>query len=381
MNRTRKIDHHSANRRPFVFNPYEIALYGRQQAGKTDFVVRLIDEFSAEYKIGMVKHNEESVPTDSMFGYKVSVSTTGSKTVALCHPNFQLSFRFNLQNDLVPPSELTACDMVFVEGYKGADIPKIVLLDDRKLILNEIKTGDLQNVIAAVGEKKEIPALPAEIRYFQPNDRPDLKLFLLEYFERQVKTVPLYGLILGGGKSSRMQTDKSLIRYFQKPQTEHVYDLLSRFCQRVFVSNRREQARAHDGLPQIHDIYLNFGPLGGILSAMTTHPEAAWLVLACDLPFMNEETLDCLTKKRNPFKFATAFYTAERNFLEPLGTIYEPKCFARFLQFVGMGYYCPRKMLLNSDIQKLRPPDAKAFININDPEEFEKALKELKSRC
>jgi len=51
----------------------------------------------------------------------------------------------------------------------------------------------------------------------------------------------LYGLVLSGGKSTRMGTDKGLIKYHGVPQREYLYDLLSQVCEETFISLREEQ--------------------------------------------------------------------------------------------------------------------------------------------
>jgi len=105
----------------------------------------------------------------------------------------------------------------------------------------------------------------------------------------------LYGLVLTGGQSRRMQRDKSALCFHGKPQVQHVFDLLSLYCAKVFVSNRKEQSTLEEqkDLPQIHDLdeYADVGPLAGILSAMKTYPGVPWIVLACDLPFVSKHIL------------------------------------------------------------------------------------------
>src|SRR5262245_14013601 len=90
----------------------------------------------------------------------------------------------------------------------------------------------------------------------------------------------VYGLVLAGGKSSRMKMDKSLLHYHGMPQIEYAVKLLEKCCNKVFISNRQEQAQlqGHEIAPQIHDQpeFRNIGPIGGILSAMTLHPKINW---------------------------------------------------------------------------------------------------------
>ncbi len=191
--------------------------------------------------------------------------------------------------------------------------------------------------------------------------------------------IPLYGLVLAGGKSSRMGRDKAALIYHGKPQVQVGYELLEKFCAKVFVSTRAEQAKENTfvGLNQIHDSFLNMGPLGGILSAFRAHRQAAWLILACDLPFVNEEAIAHLLQQRDIQKFATAYISTEDGLPEPLCAIYEPQSYPRLLQFLGEGLQCPRKFLIRSEIVQVEQQGAH-LQNVNRPEELVEAMRVLR---
>ncbi len=190
---------------------------------------------------------------------------------------------------------------------------------------------------------------------------------------------PIYGLILTGGKSTRMKKDKAALKFHGKPQTEYVFELLSPLCEKVFISSRKEQAATYKKYPQIHDLkkFSGKGPLAGILSAMAKYPQAAWLVLACDLPFVDQKTLKHLLRYRNSSKIATAYRSRFNDLPEPLCAIYEPKAQRRLLSFLKRDIRCPRKILINSNPRLLKLKNKKALDNINTPEEFRTAQASL----
>uniref|UniRef100_UPI003364D640 NTP transferase domain-containing protein n=1 Tax=Haliscomenobacter sp. TaxID=2717303 RepID=UPI003364D640 len=126
------------------------------------------------------------------------------------------------------------------------------------------------------------------------------------------------------------------------------------------------------------DTFLGLGPYGAILSAFREHPDAAWLVVACDLPHMDEATLEQLVAQRNTSKVATTFKSPFDQFPEPLVTIWEPRSYPILLQFMGQGYTCPRKVLLNSSIELLVAENTEALENVNKPDELIKALEKIK---
>ena len=67
---------------------------------------------------------------------------------------------------------------------------------------------------------------------------------------------------------------------------------------------------------------------------------------------------------------------AVRQFVEPLITIYEPKAYPILLSYLAQGYSCPRKVLINSEVEIIEVDD-NLIRNINTPEEYEEAVKEI----
>ena len=182
----------------------------------------------------------------------------------------------------------------------------------------------------------------------------------------------VYGLVLGGGASRRMQHDKALIDYHGEPQLLWTWRLLSTLLPRVFVSVRTEQRDEplRRGLPQIVDSFADAGPAAGILSAQALYPEVAWLVVAVDLPRLDAATLQHLLAMRDPAREATAFISHHDGLPEPLCALWEPASHARLLARVQAGKPCPRKALIEADTRLLQPLAAHALDNINTPEEL-----------
>lgn len=197
--------------------------------------------------------------------------------------------------------------------------------------------------------------------------------------ETKTPPAPVFGLVLAGGASRRMKHDKALLDYHGKPQLVWTYELLSRVCERVFVSVREDQSEEpiRSGLPQIVDSETGLGPAGGILSAQKAHPTAAWLVVACDLPYLDEETFRSLLNRRDPSQHATAFRSTHDGLPEPLCAIWEPSSNQALADFVRSGVNCPRKFLINSATKLLEQDSSNALDNINTPDERRSARQEF----
>ncbi|MGQ9804599.1 MAG: NTP transferase domain-containing protein [Chlorobiales bacterium] len=188
----------------------------------------------------------------------------------------------------------------------------------------------------------------------------------------------LYGLVLAGGKSTRMGRDKGSIHYHGVSQRVFASRLLSDFCDAVFVSCRQEQvATLEPELQPLVDTFENLGPTSGILTALHFKPDTAWLVVACDLPFLSQESLRALVEARDTSKVATAYQNPDDHLPEPLIAIYEPQSKAGLLSAVESGNNCPRKFLLNAACKLISPQTPDIVANINTPEEFHTALSKL----
>lgn len=185
-----------------------------------------------------------------------------------------------------------------------------------------------------------------------------------------LKETKLYGLVLAGGKSSRMGHDKSIIKWHGKEQRYYIADLLAKLCDEVYISCREEQQGEIDiKYKTITDKAEGKGPVVGIQSAFATHDNVAWLVVACDLPLIDEKILGHLIANREVEKIATTYKSPHDVLPEPLITIWEPKSIEALEAFRAKGYNCPRKVLINSDTKIIEPPDEEALINANTPDD------------
>ena len=190
---------------------------------------------------------------------------------------------------------------------------------------------------------------------------------------------PLYGLVLAGGRSTRMQRDKATLEYAGRTQLERAIELITPLVERVFVSVRPDQTgdplRAR--FAQIVDSGEVEGPIAGIVAAQSRHPDAAWLVLACDLPLLDQQTLEHLLRSRRPERQATAYRSSHDGLPEPLCAIYEPSSREAIRAHVAGGRDCPRKFLINADTALLDQPEPGALDNVNTPKEYGSATDRL----
>jgi molybdopterin-guanine dinucleotide biosynthesis protein A len=275
---------------------------------------------------------------------------------------------------------LNEFDLAIINGNHFPAKNQIVFCDETKRGSLERRVSELTNVMAIVlldlnGD------LPEYVKTLVPNfsslpiirSNAELALWVQNRF---LQAPPLEGLILAGGKSVRMGEDKSQIEYHGISQWQYLSMSLEDMGIQVNISCRTEQQEkfSRKGVNLVLDKVMDFGPMGGLISAFMNDSSKAYLTIASDLPNVNSAFLFELISQRDPSTFATAFINDEKGWPEPLITIWEPRSFLRIMQFVGVGITCPRKVLMNSPIKLIEPSDQRFLLNVNNPEERDKVL-------
>src|ERR1700722_5048191 len=169
-----------------------------------------------------------------------------------------------------------------------------------------------------------------------------------------------------------MKRDKARLEYAGKPQLDRAMELIAPLVSRAFVSVRAEQRDdpQRTAYETIADLRKDLGPLGGIQAAFNAYPLNAWLVLACDLPFLDAATIRHLIERRAASRLATAYRSAANGLPEPLCAIYEPSSRASLEEWIAQGMNCPRKWMSRGDVELLDLPNAHALDNVNTANEY-----------
>lgn len=187
------------------------------------------------------------------------------------------------------------------------------------------------------------------------------------------ETLPaLYGLVLSGGASTRMGKDKALLDRHGEPQLQATFRLLSGHVQSCFVSLRSDQRAepVRAALPGIVDEIEGAGSAAGLLAAHAAYPQAAWLVLACDLPLLQASTLETLIRARDGRRTAIAYRSPVDGLPEPLCALWEPAALTRLSQQAQAGRYGLRDVLRSTGTLLLPAPVGGELDNINTPQEW-----------
>jgi molybdopterin-guanine dinucleotide biosynthesis protein MobB len=360
--------------RDFYFHPLAISFVGFSGLGKTTLISKLLEILTRKHRIAYIKHDVHRFEMDKEGKDTYSAWKSGAHQVFISDNTHYAWLRQGVPNQTLEDSLLLDSDFVFVEGHKNFPLPKIVFLDEEEKILDLIEQREsVSTVLAYIGKERSCSNHRLQ-PYFCRDSIEEITNCILSYYEHKLAMIPLYGLILSGGHSRRMGTDKALLNYDGRLQLERCQSLLQGVCQKTFVSTREGQFEDHivPSLNRIYDRFVDFGPLGGILTAMQTHTKSAWLVIACDLPFLDDDLLKDLFQKRNPFAMASVF-SHGNGFLEPLCGIYEPKMRKKLFAYMANEIYCPQNILNQINVERITLKNPQALTNVNAVQDYELA--------
>ncbi len=207
--------------------------------------------------------------------------------------------------------------------------------------------------------------------------------FIRRYSLEKVKIFPknclkgqllpeLKGIVLCGGRSTRMGMDKALLQYSDLPQWKMVHRMLGSFCEKVMISVNEDQRDkwccdasflwCSDQLK-----YNGKGPLTGILSCLEGSDQGCFIV-AVDYPMLKTEHLIELWNARNGHSEAVCFSVSGQT--EPMVSILEPAAVAKLKKFAAAGGNSLNKILGEIKTEKVELPDAAFMLNINTEQEY-----------
>ncbi len=184
------------------------------------------------------------------------------------------------------------------------------------------------------------------------------------------------GIVLAGGKSRRMGTEKGLLKFGGKRLIEHAVEVLEKVCDHIIIS---ENADTYDflGYDVFADIIPNSGPMGGIYTGLMNSKTELNLVLSCDMPFISVELLNHLIDHNEGYDAVVPWHGGRK--FEPMCALYNKSSLPVLKQLIqDENYIIPdaylklktHKLLISSDLDFF---NTHLFDNLNSKEEFESA--------
>jgi molybdopterin-guanine dinucleotide biosynthesis protein A len=194
------------------------------------------------------------------------------------------------------------------------------------------------------------------------------------------------GVILAGGKSRRMGTNKALLRISGKTLLERTAELLKPLFPHVLLSTQSKEDYTFLGLESIGDRYTSIGPLGGIHSGLVNAKTDRVFFMSCDMPLMTPETIRCILDYPERKKIVVA---RADGFIQQLCGLYHRALLPSIESLIhshaqkehskcSVLELVEREESCIIEIQKefpLLPPDV--FYNMNRPEDYDYILSRI----
>jgi molybdenum cofactor guanylyltransferase len=191
------------------------------------------------------------------------------------------------------------------------------------------------------------------------------------------------GIILAGGESSRMGTDKGLSVLCGQPLISYAIQVLSGLCDNIIISSSSGSYQKF-GFPVVADDVSGIGPMGGIYSSLKHSNTEKNLVLSCDLPFVSKELMNYILQQGEAFEVAVP-WEGGRHY-EPLCGFYTVSILERMNAFIQKGNYklpdlfeqiSINRLVINSDLDFYKD---NLFLNVNSKHDLLTAENMMRSR-
>jgi molybdopterin-guanine dinucleotide biosynthesis protein A len=188
------------------------------------------------------------------------------------------------------------------------------------------------------------------------------------------------GVILAGGKSSRMGQNKALMSLGGRRLIDRVVDVLRQVFPQLLLVTNSPEVYVDLGLPMAGDVFPDKGSLGGIYSAVYYASTPYSFVVACDMPFLQAAIIRYLLSQIANYDVVMPEVHGE---MQPLHAVYSKACLsailrrleANRLKIVGFLPDVRVRTVIADELQSL-DPDLLAFQNLNTPEEFDAAAQQ-----
>jgi FdhD protein len=190
----------------------------------------------------------------------------------------------------------------------------------------------------------------------------------------QQRIAGISGVILAGGESLRMGSDKALMPIQGARFIDHVYDRLASLFDEVLIVTNSPQLYADIPARKVQDIYLGRGVLAGIHSGLKHAQHEQIFVVGCDMPFIDPDVVRALCAGGAT---ADVVIPVHAESVEPLHALYSKRCLEAITARLDAGdkriiSFFPEVLVkeVGPECWQEIDPEGRSFYNINTPDEY-----------
>lgn len=186
-----------------------------------------------------------------------------------------------------------------------------------------------------------------------------------------MKNFEVTGVVLAGGKNSRMGLDKGLLVVQGKKIIERTIEAMKAEVDEIIIISNGNNYE-YLGYKVYKDIVKNCGPMGGIFTALSYSKTEKNFVVSCDMPFLSKELVSFIIENSDDFEISIPQHGEK---LEPLCAVYNKSCRERFEVFLQRKELKLHDALRHFKVKQISVPETisarNCFENINTPTEYE----------
>ena len=183
------------------------------------------------------------------------------------------------------------------------------------------------------------------------------------------------GIILSGGKSSRMGEDKAFKLFSERPLIEIVIEKMSSLFEDLLIVTNSPHLYKEYSIRTVSDVVKDCGPLGGIYTGLLSSAQNNNFVVACDMPFLNEDLVSFIAKSHEGFDVAIPQFKGR---FQPLCAAYSKSCIKPIEKALSNKNFKMIDFLKDVRVKTINEKEITSFdkeglsfINVNTPLEWE----------
>lgn len=187
------------------------------------------------------------------------------------------------------------------------------------------------------------------------------------------------GIVLAGGQSSRMGTDKAALPWGESDLLNAQLNMLASVCEELIVVSTIPREILRHEVHLVADQFVGCGPLGGLEAGLAVARTEVCFVTACDMPFLNAGSIQYLVQAAELFDAAVPFVTGGWH---PLYAAYQTTCLPLIRSQLQAGRFRLSELLGSLRVRPVAGEELVAFCpelsmlqNINTPEEWQRVRK------
>jgi molybdopterin-guanine dinucleotide biosynthesis protein A len=190
------------------------------------------------------------------------------------------------------------------------------------------------------------------------------------------------GIILSGGKSSRMGTDKALLKLGDETIIERITNLMKSIFSDVFIVTNSPEEYKSLNISLYEDIYKSKGPLSGIHSGLVHSSTDKNFFISCDLPLISKELIEHIVEFKSEKLIRYCFANGRHHYL---AGVYSKNLIPEIEEILNVSpnqsekkehKFSIKSLIMNIEaeiinVENLSFYNADLFFNLNTPKDFE----------